>query len=79
MRGRVVDSFDCVLSAAFFSLDHLLQRGSPGKEKERKLRMLSDQKRRVENLNALLDIHMESFERYRIEKMKVQLDANGSG
>ena len=63
----------------FFSLDHLLQRGSSGKEKERKLRMLSDQKRRVENVNALLDIHMESFERYRIEKMKVQLDAKGSG
>ncbi|CAI5732791.1 unnamed protein product [Hyaloperonospora brassicae] len=47
-----------------------LQRGSAAKEKERKLRMLSDQKRRVENVNALLDIHMESFERYRIEKMK---------
>lgn len=42
------------------------------KEKEKKLRMLSDQKRRVENVNALLDTHMENFDRYRIQKMKVR-------
>uniref|UniRef100_A0AAV1TA30 BAR domain-containing protein n=1 Tax=Peronospora matthiolae TaxID=2874970 RepID=A0AAV1TA30_9STRA len=47
-----------------------MKRGSAAKEKEKKLRMLSDQKRRVENVNALLDIHMENFERYRIEQMK---------
>ncbi|CAI5744028.1 unnamed protein product [Peronospora destructor] len=44
-----------------------LKRGSATKDK--KLRMLSDQKRRVENVNALLDTHMENFDRYRTEKM----------
>ncbi|KAG7393512.1 hypothetical protein PHYPSEUDO_007349 [Phytophthora pseudosyringae] len=47
-----------------------LRRGSSAKEKEKKLRMLSDQKRRVENVNVLLDTHMENFDRYRIQKMK---------
>ncbi|ETK96525.1 hypothetical protein F441_00805 [Phytophthora nicotianae CJ01A1] len=47
-----------------------LRRGSSAKEKEKKLRMLSDQKRRVENVNALLDTHMDNFDRYRIQKMK---------
>ncbi|KAG4231039.1 hypothetical protein PC116_g20682 [Phytophthora cactorum] len=47
-----------------------LRRGSSAKEKEKKLRMLSDQKRRVENVNALLDTHTENFDRYRIQKMK---------
>ncbi|KAG7401217.1 hypothetical protein PHYBOEH_002401 [Phytophthora boehmeriae] len=47
-----------------------LRRGSSAKEKEKKLRMLSDQKRRVENVNALLDAHTENFDRYRIQKMK---------
>ncbi|EEY61262.1 uncharacterized protein PITG_01525 [Phytophthora infestans T30-4] len=47
-----------------------LKRGSSTKEKEKKLRMLSDQKRRVENVNSLLDRHMESFDRYRMQKMK---------
>eukprot|EP00644_Phytophthora_capsici_P008068 jgi/Phyca11/20153/fgenesh1_pg.PHYCAscaffold_58_\ len=46
-----------------------IKRGS-SKEKEKKMRMLSDQKRRVENVNTLLDTHMENFERYRIQKMK---------
>ncbi|KAL4136721.1 hypothetical protein KRP22_000248 [Phytophthora ramorum] len=45
-----------------------MRRGSSAREK--KLRMLSDQKRRVENVNALLETHMESFDRYRIQKMK---------
>jgi hypothetical protein len=49
-----------------------LKRGSSAKEKEKKLRMLSDQKRRVENVNALLDAHLENFDRYRIQKMKVR-------
>ncbi|ETI56741.1 hypothetical protein, variant [Phytophthora nicotianae CJ01A1] len=49
-----------------------LRRGSSAKEKEKKLRMLSDQKRRVENVNALLDTHMDNFDRYRIQKMKVR-------
>ncbi|GMF17746.1 unnamed protein product [Phytophthora fragariaefolia] len=48
------------------------QRGSSAKEKEKKLRMLSDQKRRVENVNALLETHMENFDRYRVKKMKVR-------
>ncbi|RLN74182.1 hypothetical protein BBJ28_00019899 [Nothophytophthora sp. Chile5] len=48
-----------------------LRRGSSAKEKEKKLRMLSDQKRRVENVNALLDTHAENFEHYRVLKMKV--------
>ncbi|KAE8886655.1 hypothetical protein PF005_g1858 [Phytophthora fragariae] len=47
-----------------------LRRGSSAKEKEKKLRMLSDQKRRVENVNTLLDTHMENFDHYRIQKMK---------
>ncbi|OWY94400.1 hypothetical protein PHMEG_00035889 [Phytophthora megakarya] len=47
-----------------------LKRGNTAKEKEKKLRMLSDQKRRVENVNTLLDAHMENFDRYRIQKMK---------
>ncbi|KAG6957214.1 hypothetical protein JG687_00010127 [Phytophthora cactorum] len=47
-------------------------RGSSAKEKEKKLRMLSDQKRRVENVNALLDTHTENFDRYRIQKMKAR-------
>ncbi|KAG6598189.1 FAM92 protein [Phytophthora cinnamomi] len=47
-----------------------LRRGSSAKEKEKKLRMLSDQKRRVENVNALLETHLENFDRYRIQKMK---------
>ncbi|KAL7680986.1 hypothetical protein Plhal304r1_c060g0146001 [Plasmopara halstedii] len=47
-----------------------LKRGSSAREKEKKLRMLSDQKRRVENVNALLDLHMVSFDRYRIQNMK---------
>uniref|UniRef100_A0AAV1T444 Tyrosine specific protein phosphatases domain-containing protein n=1 Tax=Peronospora matthiolae TaxID=2874970 RepID=A0AAV1T444_9STRA len=37
----------------------------------KKLWILSDQKLRVENVNALLDIHMANFERYMIEKMKL--------
>ncbi|KAG2531981.1 hypothetical protein JM18_001491 [Phytophthora kernoviae] len=49
-----------------------LRRGSSAKEKEKKLRMLSDQKRRVENVNTLLDAHTENFDRYRIQKMKVR-------
>uniref|UniRef100_A0AAV1UAR2 Tyrosine specific protein phosphatases domain-containing protein n=1 Tax=Peronospora matthiolae TaxID=2874970 RepID=A0AAV1UAR2_9STRA len=44
---------------------------SAAKEKEKKLWILSDQKLRVENVNALLDIHMANFERYMIEKMKL--------
>lgn len=41
------------------------------KEKEKKLRMLSDQKRRVENVNSLIDYHMKKFDHFRISKMKV--------
>ncbi|RLN93099.1 hypothetical protein BBJ28_00018804 [Nothophytophthora sp. Chile5] len=48
-----------------------MKQGSSAKEKEKKLRMLSDQKRRVENVNALLDTHTENFEHYRVLKMKV--------
>uniref|UniRef100_A0AAV1T475 Tyrosine specific protein phosphatases domain-containing protein n=1 Tax=Peronospora matthiolae TaxID=2874970 RepID=A0AAV1T475_9STRA len=36
--------------------------------RRKKLWILSDQKLRVENVNALLDIHMANFERYMIEK-----------
>uniref|UniRef100_A0AAV1UDV0 Tyrosine specific protein phosphatases domain-containing protein n=1 Tax=Peronospora matthiolae TaxID=2874970 RepID=A0AAV1UDV0_9STRA len=39
--------------------------------RRKKLWILSDQKLRVENVNALLDIHMANFERYMIEKMKL--------
>uniref|UniRef100_K3X4A2 BAR domain-containing protein n=1 Tax=Globisporangium ultimum (strain ATCC 200006 / CBS 805.95 / DAOM BR144) TaxID=431595 RepID=K3X4A2_GLOUD len=46
------------------------KRGGSGKEKEKKLRMLSDQKRRVENVNALIDYHLSKFEEFRILKMK---------
>ncbi|CAH0491769.1 unnamed protein product [Peronospora farinosa] len=45
-----------------------LKQGSAAKEK--KLRMLSDQKRRVENVNALLETHMEQFDHYRTETLK---------
>ncbi|TDH72297.1 uncharacterized protein CCR75_003441 [Bremia lactucae] len=48
-----------------------LKRGSSAREKEKKLRILSDQKRRVENGNALVNLHMEHFDRFRIENMKV--------
>lgn len=33
--------------------------------------MLSDQKRRVENVNLLIDYHMRKFEEFRLLKMKV--------
>ncbi|KAJ0402130.1 hypothetical protein P43SY_000445 [Pythium insidiosum] len=45
-------------------------RSATTKEKEKKWRMLSDQKRRVENVNALIDHHMKMFEDYRLAKMK---------
>ncbi|CAH0476451.1 unnamed protein product [Peronospora belbahrii] len=47
-----------------------LKQGSSVKEKDKKLRMLLDQKRRVDNVHALLETHMENFDRYRIDKMK---------
>ncbi|DBA02464.1 TPA: hypothetical protein N0F65_008678 [Lagenidium giganteum] len=40
------------------------------REKEKKMRMLSDQKRRVENVNALIDQNMKKFEYFRVSKMK---------
>lgn len=49
------------------------QRGGSAKEKEKKLRMLSDQKRRVENVNVLIEYHMRKFEEFRLLKMKVRL------
>ncbi|TMW57377.1 hypothetical protein Poli38472_003302 [Pythium oligandrum] len=45
-------------------------RSGSGKEREKKLRMLSDQKRRVENVNALIELHMRRFEQFRTEKLK---------
>jgi hypothetical protein len=38
--------------------------------------MLSDQRRRVENVNGLIDHHMRKFEQFRTAKMKVY---NGEG
>ncbi|GAB9475090.1 hypothetical protein Gpo141_00012195 [Globisporangium polare] len=46
------------------------KRGGSAKEKEKKLRMLSDQKRRVENVNVLIEYHMRKFEEFRLLKMK---------
>jgi hypothetical protein len=43
-----------------------MQRMGPLKEKEKRLRMLSDQKRRVENVNILIDLHMKKFEYFRL-------------
>ncbi len=37
------------------------------------LRMLSDQKRRVENVNTLIEFHMKKFEYFRVAKLKVSL------
>jgi hypothetical protein len=48
-----------------------MQRMGPLKEKEKRLRMLSDQKRRVENVNILIDLHMKKFEYFRLVKLKV--------
>ncbi|OQR86879.1 hypothetical protein ACHHYP_09754 [Achlya hypogyna] len=40
------------------------------KERDKRVRLLNDQKRRVENVNSLLDMHLTRFEYYRVTKMK---------
>ncbi|KDO24027.1 hypothetical protein SPRG_10815 [Saprolegnia parasitica CBS 223.65] len=40
------------------------------KEREKRARLLADQKRRVDNVNALLDVHWKRFEFFRVTKMK---------
>ncbi|EQC38199.1 hypothetical protein SDRG_04627 [Saprolegnia diclina VS20] len=41
------------------------------KEREKRARLLTDQKRRVDNVNALLELHWKRFEFFRVTKMKV--------
>ncbi|ETV97688.1 hypothetical protein, variant [Aphanomyces invadans] len=41
------------------------------KEREKRQRLVQDQKRRVENVNSLVDLHMKRFEYFRVAKLKV--------
>lgn len=38
---------------------------------EKKTRMLSDQKRKVEHVNDLVDFHMQKLEEFRVRKLKI--------
>ncbi|OQR93864.1 hypothetical protein THRCLA_08325 [Thraustotheca clavata] len=40
------------------------------KERDKRIRLVNDQKRRVDNVNALLDMHLKRFEYFRNVKMK---------
>ncbi|KAF0694485.1 Aste57867_14653 [Aphanomyces stellatus] len=40
------------------------------KEREKRLRLVQDQKRRVENVNTLVDYHMKRYEFFRVAKLK---------
>ncbi|ETV74033.1 hypothetical protein H257_11347 [Aphanomyces astaci] len=49
-------------------VDDMLQ---TNKEREKRQRLVHDQRRRVENVNALVDVHMKRFEFFRVTKLKV--------
>ncbi|ETV74035.1 hypothetical protein, variant 2 [Aphanomyces astaci] len=48
-------------------VDDMLQ---TNKEREKRQRLVHDQRRRVENVNALVDVHMKRFEFFRVTKLK---------
>jgi hypothetical protein len=56
-------------------VDEKLSSGG-NKEREKRLKLLQDQKRRVENVNALIDFHMKRFEYFRVSKLKVSYNNN---
>ena len=47
------------------------------KASEKKLRMVTDQKRRVANIDVLVDFHFQKLEHFRVAKLKVCIVVSG--